>query len=243
MRILAIGAHPDDIENGCGGTLAKYAQLEHTVFMAYATNGDKGHFRIPPEELAQIREKEARASAAVIGAQVIWAGFPDGDLFYDRPTRERFIDILRQARPDIIFTHNPDDYHPDHCAVSQLVFGASFISTVPHIKTKYPACDNVPPIYYIDAHPIQELHTPLYVDISDTFEIKMEMSQCHQSQISWLKEHDNDDMLERIKTRALAFGSECGVGFAERFMPRNPEGINHPLIRSLMQPTRIQHNE
>jgi len=75
MRVLAVGAHPDDVEFSCGGTLAKYAQAGHTVIIAYATNGDKGHFRIPPPELALVREREARTAAAVIGAEVIWVGF------------------------------------------------------------------------------------------------------------------------------------------------------------------------
>ncbi|MEZ4613871.1 MAG: PIG-L deacetylase family protein, partial [Caldilineaceae bacterium] len=98
LRVLAVGAHPDDVEINCGGTLARYALAGHHVMMGYATNGDKGHLEIPPAELAVIRERESRAAAAVIGAEVFWLNFPDGDLFYDRETRLVFIDMLRQAR-------------------------------------------------------------------------------------------------------------------------------------------------
>ena len=222
MRVLAVGAHPDDVEFSCGGTLAKYARAGHTVIMAYATNGDKGHFRIPPSELACIREKEARQAAAVIGAEVIWMGYPDGDLFYDRPTRERFVDMLRQARPDIILTQNPDAYHPDHCATSQLVFGASFLATVPHFTTRYPACDHPAPIYYFEPATTQRMHPPLYVDISDVFALKVEMAKAHQSQLTWIKEHDGIDVLARTEERAQQLGRLCGATYAECFYPRHP---------------------
>ncbi len=237
MRILAIGAHPDDVEFYCGGTLARYAQAGHVVIMAYATNGDKGHFRIPPAELARTREREARAAAAVIGAEVIWMGYPDGELFYDHPTRDRFIDMLRQARADVILTHNPDAYHPDHCAVSQLVFGASFLATVPHLKTGHPACEHVPPIYYydVDQFQIPFMPTPLYVDIEPVIEIKEKMAAAHQSQVVWLREHDGIDVLRRVRERAIELGKECGVRYAERLVPHrptDPTALGLPVLSS-----------
>ena len=83
LRVLAVGAHPDDIEIRCGGTLARYAKTGHHVMMAHATNGDEGHTTIPSAELAKVRESEARAAAAVIGAEVFWLNFHDTELFYD----------------------------------------------------------------------------------------------------------------------------------------------------------------
>ena len=71
LRVLGIGCHPDDLEILCGGTLARYAAVGHRVIMAVVANGDKGHFEIPPEELARMRAAELAASAALIGAQTI----------------------------------------------------------------------------------------------------------------------------------------------------------------------------
>ncbi|HRU32240.1 MAG TPA: PIG-L family deacetylase, partial [bacterium] len=77
MRILAVGAHPDDLELLCAGTLAKYSKEGHTVVMAHMCNGNKGHFTIPPEELASIRAEEAKKSAEIIGAEIIQGEYPD----------------------------------------------------------------------------------------------------------------------------------------------------------------------
>ncbi len=220
LRVLAVGAHPDDIEIECAGTLAKYAQAGHHVMMCIATNGDKGHLTIPPPELAVIREKEARASAAVIGAELFWMGFPDGDLFYDRPTRLAFIDMMRQARPDIIFTHWLEAYHPDHVAAGQLAFGASYISNVPHIVTNYPATETVPTIYYMDVQHNVMTESANYVDITSVHDLKVRMLEAHQSQLVWIKERHNVDIVERMRMRDRAIGARCGVTYAESFVPR-----------------------
>ncbi len=77
-RILAVGAHPDDIELQCAGTLAKFAARGDQVFMAISTNGELGSAKLSKAEIARVREREARASAGVIGAELIWLGYPDG---------------------------------------------------------------------------------------------------------------------------------------------------------------------
>jgi N-acetylglucosamine malate deacetylase 1 len=220
LRILAMGAHPDDIEIRCGGILAKYALAGHHVMMGYATNGDKGHMIIPPAELAIIREKESRAAAAVIGAEVIWMGFPDGDLFYDRPTRLAFIEMMRQTRPDILFTHWSEAYHPDHVATGQLVFGASYISNVPHIVTQSPAHETVPTIYYMDVDHDTMTESAQNVDVTDVYELKVKMLQAHQSQLVWIKERHNVDVVEQMRQADRLNGQRCGVTYAESFVPR-----------------------
>ena len=124
MRVLAVGAHPDDLEILCAGTLARYKQAGHEVIMAHACNGDCGHFVIPPEELARQRAAEARAAAEILGAEVLTIpDMGDGDLRGDDvKARMAMVDIIRMARPDVIITHGPEDYMPDHVAVSELVF-------------------------------------------------------------------------------------------------------------------------
>ena len=227
LRILAVGAHPDDIEINCGGTLARYAEDGHHVMMAIATNGEKGHVTIPPQELAKIREKEARTSAAVIGAELFWLGFPDGDLFYDRETRLHFVDMIRQAQPDIILTHWGETYHPDHIATSQLVCGASYISTVPHFKTEHDAHKIVPKIYYMDVYYGVAAEASEYVDITTVHEKKKEMLAAHASQLDFLKENHGVDLMARMIDQDRAIGqkldpgvSHTGTVYGERFVPR-----------------------
>src|SRR5262245_32483718 len=134
-RILAIGAHPDDIEILCAGTLARCRQRGDTIIICIATNGDMGSMTIMPPELAAVREAEARASAAMLDAEFHWLSYPDEFLYPDHATRMRFIEMIRAARPDVILTHPPNDYHQDHLTVSELVFVSSFIGAVPHVET------------------------------------------------------------------------------------------------------------
>ncbi len=220
LRILAVGAHPDDVEIRCGGTLARYAEMGHHVMMAYATNGNKGHLTIPSDELAIIREKESRAAAAVIGAEVFWMNFPDAELFYDKETRLAFVDMIRQARPDIIITHWSEAYHPDHMAASQLVCGASYISTVPYVKTEHDPCAAVPLIYYFEVDFTVESAAAEYVDITSVYDTKRKMLACHQSQFEWLRENHGINLEDRMTPRDLSYGAQCGVTYAERFVPR-----------------------
>ena len=114
MNILAVGAHPDDLEINCAGTLALYAEQGHTVTMAVFTSGNMGDLTIPPDELAAIRKREAEASAAIIGARLLWPAVMDEHVFPNEQQRRIMIDLLREADPDVIVTHGPTDYHPDH---------------------------------------------------------------------------------------------------------------------------------
>ena len=102
MNILAIGAHPDDIEVQCAGTLALYAQAGHKVFMAVATNGNVGSPTHSREEIGAIRKQEQINSCALIGAELIWMDFDDEWLFNDRPTRTRFILETSRITPSVV---------------------------------------------------------------------------------------------------------------------------------------------
>ncbi|NWG17324.1 MAG: PIG-L family deacetylase [Chloroflexi bacterium] len=227
-RVLAVGAHPDDLEILCAGTLAKFAQNGVQVVMAVATDGSAGHMVIQPDELAQIRRAEAERSAALIGAEFLWLGFTDELLFEDIPTRLRFVDMVRAARPDLILTHAPDDYHPDHRVVSRLVFDASFLSGVPHVKTTLPAHPGVQALYYYDVLTGINFVPTEYVDISGTYETKRAMLACHDSQLTWLKQHDNTDILEFMTVMSRSRGLQCGVTHAEGFRPELGWGRPRP---------------
>ena len=217
LRILAVGAHPDDIEILCAGTLAKYARAGHEVYIAIATDGAAGHAELKPEELRPIRMKEAQAAAEVIGAQIRFIGEEDEWLFHDRPTREKFVEAIRWAAPHVIITHNPEDYHPDHRACSDLVFAASFLATLPNIMPEVPAQQHMPALFYMDSLAGAGFTPEYYVDITDTYEVKIQMLSKHESQLKWLKDHDNIDIVQFVQTVARRRGVECGVQYAEAF--------------------------
>jgi len=220
MRVLAVGAHPDDLEITCGGTLAKYTRRGDHVVMCHVTKGDKGHFHIPSEELAEIRENEARAAARIIGAETISMGFLDGEVpAGDLGIMMKFVDVIRQVRPDVIVTHAPSDYHSDHTAVSKLVVDASFHASVPYVRTQHEFHAKVAPIYHMDTYAGLGFSPCEFVDITETLEIKKEMLSQHQSQLVWLKEHDDYDMLDSLETVAKYRGTQCGVRYAEGFAP------------------------
>ncbi|MGQ9807161.1 MAG: PIG-L deacetylase family protein [Armatimonadota bacterium] len=217
MRILAVGAHPDDIEILCAGTLLRYAREGHEVVICVATNGEQGHMVIPPPELKEIRRKEAAASARVCGAELIWLDIHDEFIYHDHETRMMFIDMVRQARPDVVITHNPDDYHLDHRIVSELVFVSSFMASLPHVETAHQRTDGIPPLYYMDSLAGAAFIPTEYVDITEVIEDKLAMMSCHESQVRWLKDHDNIDILDMIRVQGRFRGLACGVEYAEGF--------------------------
>ncbi len=219
MNVLAIGAHPDDLEINCAGTLVRYAAQGHPVTMAVFTSGNMGDLVIPPDELAATRKREAEASAAIIGARLLWAAVTDELVFPNEDQRRIMIDLMRQADPDVILTHSPTDYHPDHRYVSQLVFDSYFQKGLPHIPGQTrPACRfGQAQVYYMDnVGGIGFLPTE-YVDITDVIETKTKMLACHQSQVKPMKELANTDLLEMIETQGRFRGMAAGCTFAEGF--------------------------
>lgn len=217
MRVLAVGAHPDDLELLCAGTLVKYRKQGHTVIMAHMCMGDKGHFTIPPEELSKIRAEEAKKSAELIGAEIISGGFPDLELLINEETRKVAVDIIRQSKPDIIITHYPEDYMVDHVNTSKLIIDASFTATLPHFKTDFPAHNIIPPIFFMDTLAGINFLPTEYVDITEEMEMKEKMLLCHQSQYVWLRDHDHIDYVDFMKNLSKFRGIQCGVTYAEGF--------------------------
>jgi len=218
MNVLAIGCHPDDIEVACAGTLAKYKKQGHEVIMCHVTNGNMGHKVIMPDELRGIRLQESKNSGTVIGCEVVTCNVGDLLVYADnKGQRDKVIDIIRYAKPDVIITHSPTDYMPDHVAVSKLVFDASFTATLPHYETNHPCHEKLTPIYYMDTLAGLNFTPTEYVDITDTIEQKLEMLEKHISQMKWMRDHDNIDFAEFVTTCARFRGLQCGVQYAESF--------------------------
>ena len=217
MRVLAVGAHPDDLEILCGGTLAKYAKQGHHVTMAVATNGEVGSMTLPNEEIAAVRKAEAAASAAVIGADFVWMGYKDEFLFSSEETRLDFLNLMRRARPDVVLAHAPSDYHPDHRTAGQMCWDVRVMTTVPNIKTAYPVCATIPEVFYMDTVAGINFQPEQYVDITEYFDLKRQMLACHRSQGGWLEAQYQMTYLEFMEQISRFRGLQCGVRYAECF--------------------------
>jgi len=232
MKVLAVGAHPDDVELLCAGTLASYRKRGDEVTICHACDGGKGSLEHTSEEIAKIRRKEAIASAETIGAKSIWGGFVDGEVVVDLDSRIKMIDIIRQVDPDLIITHSPNDYHSDHLNVSKLVFEATYLACIKLWETKYPSTEKIPVLYYMDTLAGVNFAPNAYVDISDTIQDKISMMLKMESQLGWLKEMHNTDAEEFIKTIAKFRGFQAGVAFAEGFVQQKmyPFGLTKRIL-------------
>ena len=217
MRVLAIGAHPDDVEIYCAGTLIKCIKRGDEVTACHMSNGDMGHLTIMPDELGEIRRAEAQSSGALAGIKVVWGGLHDLDIYDEKYARDLLVKIIRDARPDFIITHGIDDYMPDHTAVSKLVFDASFSASCPHYLPELGEATPVCPIYFMNNAAGINFNPDHYVDVTEEMDLKHEMFSCHQSQITWLKDHDNVDYVEQVDIFARFYGLQCGVKYAEVF--------------------------
>jgi len=217
MRLLAIGAHPDDVDLLCGGTLARYAAAGHHVTIAVATNGNVGSTTLSREEIAAVRHQEAANSCAVIGADLIWMDFEDEWLFDNRETRTVFIDAYRQARPDIVIAHSTGDYHPDHRIAGQLAADARIPSAVPLVETRFPALASIPKLYTMDTVGQLEGGLDVLVDISEVMDTKVSMVTSHASQKDWLAHIFDMSYVEFMQQQNAVRGAELGVTYAEAF--------------------------
>lgn len=242
-RILAIHAHPDDVEFQCAGTLVLLKRLGCAVTIATMTPGDCGSAEHAADEIAAIRRQEARKSAELLGADYVCLEFRDLSIVVDNPSRGKVCEALRRARPDIVLTAPPVDYMTDHEITSVLVREACFSASVPNYSTRQwdpasPLC-TIPHLYYVDSvEGIDYFGRPLapdfIVDVTSAFDLKQKMLACHESQRNWLrKQHGIDEYLERAERWAAARGREIGVKYGEAF--RQHTGHPYPSDNRLAQ--------
>lgn len=192
VRLLAIGAHPDDCEVRVGGLAALYRQRGWSVTFVSLTNGDAGHHTLGREALATRRLAETRAVSAQFGIDYHVLDNHDGELEATLENRKRVIRLIRTCRPDLVVTHRPNDYHPDHRYTATLVQDAAFSVTVPLICPETPALARNPVIAcFQDAFTKPAPFYPsVVVDISAVMDQKLAMLHCHASQFyEWLPYH------------------------------------------------------
>ncbi len=219
MNVLFVGAHPDDIESQAGGTAALYKEAGAKVFFCIATSGNIGSSNHTMEEIRAIRYQEAKESADYIGAELIWLDFDDEFLFNDRETRLAFIDAFRIADPDVVFCHWKDDYNPDHSTSSYIVDNCVHMASIPLIKTKTAPTSKIPYVYYMDTPAGVGFDPELYVDITTTFDKKVEMLSKHVSQNQWMVDIFGTDMTAFLKVPGSYRGFQAGCRYAEAFRP------------------------
>jgi len=218
-RALAVFAHPDDPEVGCGGTLARWAALGSEVHLVIANRGDKGSFdpTADPDALADHRAEEVASAAAVLGlASVEHLGYPDGEMDDDVTLRSRLIEIVRRIKPDALIA-------PDPTAV---FFGDSYVNHRDHRELGWAVLDSlVPaasPLYVPEAGPAHQvglvllsgsLEADAWVDIDAVLEQKVAAVSCHESRLGG----DPALVAELLEHRAAEEGRRAGILHAEAF--------------------------
>ena len=223
MRVLAVGCHPDDLEIACAGTLRKYVEQGAEVYMCHVANGDQGHVVIEPQELAAMRTIEAENAGKIIGAKEVF-NLNVSDLqvnSHDLNVMDAMADIVRFTRPDVIITHNDDDYMLDHKETSIIATNGSFCSGISHRPRKYDAFSSFIPVFFMDTLAGVGFQPTHYVDITNQIDTKIRALECHESQLKWMLEHDNIDFADMVRTCSKYRGYQCGVAYAEGFRPYN----------------------
>lgn len=222
--VLCIGAHPDDAEFLCAGTLALLRERGWQIHIASMAPGDCGTVQYSREEISRIRKGEAAKAAAMLDGRYHCLECGDIFIMYDRGTLLKTIELVRKVRPTIVFTLSPSDYMVDHETASRLAQTACFCCGVVNVETPdAEPFEPIPHLYYTDAVEGKDrFGTPIQpgmiVDTSDTIDLKEKMLTCHESQRDWLlKHHGKDAYVSLMKTFGAKRGGEIGRPFGEGF--------------------------
>ena len=197
MNILAIGAHPDDIEYGCAGTLIKYAKRGHHIYLMVLTSGQQGGS-------GETRQQEQLAAAEIMEVQhVFWGEYQDTRLPLNSKLIDKIEEVLVEVKPDLILVNFGDDTHQDHRILTQATMSA----------TRY-----VRNVLFFEVPTTQNFNPQVFVDISDILELKFQVLEAHASQV--MKTNiENMSIVELARANALFRGIQGRVKFAEAFAP------------------------
>lgn len=231
LDILAIGAHPDDVELGCSGTIAKEISAGKKVGILDLTQGELG-----TRGSAEIRKKEAQAAAQILQVEVREnLGFADGFFINDALHQMEIIKVLRKYQPDIVLCNAFDDRHIDHPKGSQLVSNACFLSGLKKIETHFEGIVQAPWRPKQVYHYIQwkSLTPDFVVDISDFMDLKMQSVLAYSSQFHDPKSQEPEtpisskNFLDSVRYRAQDLGRIIGVDYAEGFTVERFIGVKY----------------
>jgi LmbE family N-acetylglucosaminyl deacetylase len=195
MNILAIGAHPDDIELGCAGTLHKYSRGGHNVYLYVMTEGGQAG-----DPLCRRRE-QMKAAAAIGARQVFWGGFQDTQLTVSKEIISAIEAVVRKVRPDEVYVNYHDDSHQDHRALAQCV-----ISATRYIKR----------VLFYEDYTSLNFEPDIFVDIKEVLEKKIRILKIHRSQV--FRDYPTElNMIESVRAIANFRGFQGKVKYAEGF--------------------------
>jgi LmbE family N-acetylglucosaminyl deacetylase len=221
--VLVVGAHPDDPEFGCGGSIATWIGQGRPVTYIVMTRGDKGSHdpTMTAERLMQIREAEQRAAAAVLGVtDVRFLGCRDGEVAPTLAVREQIVRVIREIKPGTVVTHDPTLVlpregfvnHPDHRATGTVVIDACFPAAELHLAFPHQLVEG------LTLHKVTEIlfwstqEASYFVDITATIDIKLRALAEHKTQISDIRRLE-----ERMRERGRLVGQEHNMPYAEGF--------------------------
>lgn len=224
-RILAIGAHPDDVEFKCAGTLSLLRKKGYEIAIVTVANGDCGSSELSAEKIIATRRAEAIESAAVLGGRFFSLEERDLMINFDERTRRKVVNAIRELDPFIVFTHPHEDYMADHEITSRLVRDACFGAPIPNYGAagNLPHTAGIPYLFYWDAmEGVDCLGRPqpvhFYVDVTSEMDVKREMLSCHRSQREWLlRQHGLDHYIGSMEHWGEERGKEAGFKHAEGF--------------------------
>lgn len=217
--VLVVSPHPDDAESGAGGIVAHWAEQGRKVVMVVCTNGDKGSANpdMNSRMLAEIREREQREAAEVLGvSEVVFLGFPDQELEDSYDLREKITRQIRIHQPETVVTVDPNlpyIIHPDHYTTGRVTLNCVF----PYARDRlaFPEHERDG----LNAHKVREIYLwggsepDTFLEVTETFETKLEALSRHRSQVS-----EGWELREvRARSRYEEVGRKIGVPYAEAF--------------------------
>ncbi|MDH3289484.1 MAG: bacillithiol biosynthesis deacetylase BshB1 [Gemmatimonadota bacterium] len=217
-HLLAIGAHPDDVELTCGGTLVKAARQGYRTAIVDMTGGETG-----THGSQSVRASEADAAASVLGATIrLNAGLPDAGLHNTDETRRVVVELIRRIRPLVVVLPYPIGRHPDHRIASELCRDASYLAGL----ANYPAAGEAhrpEKILYTLAYREDAVKPAFVVDISDEFETKLEAIRCYGSQFDGRMAAGEifpagGDVYENVRMHCARYGSLIRVAYGEPYL-------------------------
>jgi N-acetylglucosamine malate deacetylase 1 len=173
--ILAVGAHAGDMEVACGAVLAKHARQGDRVVMLHLTLGEGGNPALSPDEYGDQKRREALAAAEILGAEVLFGPYKDGEIPNDEDARRYVNDIIRQVKPTHIITHWKNSIHKDHTYTHAIVTDAVLLASLEGVESTYPRHRGVRGVYYTENWEDMDGYTPyIFVDVSETLPVWQE---------------------------------------------------------------------
>lgn len=216
--VLAIGAHPDDVEIAMAGTLILLGRAGASLHIWSITDGSLGSPDRDGDETARVRAAEAAASASLAGAILHPPAAPDMGLFYSREMLARAGAVIREVRPRLMLVPSPEDYHPDHEAACRLSVSAALVRSIPAFETDPPVkpWGGDTSVYHAMPHGLRDpmgrkVKAGHYVDVTDVMDLKRGMLLSHASQVEMLAATQGEDYVDMMERACREIGSSSGL--------------------------------